>query len=158
MKKKQLFFYLLFTWIASPMFSQENVVTSGGDILNSSGCVSYTVGQVFWSNVEVGEGSLYEGIQQPYSSEIVTGVEFNEIRLELFPNPTRETAILKIETEYIGLLDYALFDETARLIETNKINSSETPINLSGLANGIYILNIEKFSEKIKSFRIFKTK
>ena len=156
-RKRSVICYL-FVWVSLPIFSQENTVTTGGDISNSTGSVSFTFGQVFFDNSESEQGSLYEGIQQAYSSEIITGVELTAIQLELFPNPTRETAILKTERDYIGLLHYSLFDETGRLIETHKLNNTETPIKLSEFAKGIYILTVQNSSQTIKSFRIIKTK
>lgn len=158
MKRKRSLFCSLFVWVSLPIFSQDNTVTTGGDISNSTGSVSFTFGQVFFDNTESEHGSLNEGIQQPYSSEIITGIELTEIQLELFPNPTRETAILKTERDYIGLLHYSLFDETGRLIETHNLNNSETQINLSEFANGIYILTVHNSSETVKSFQIIKTK
>ena len=89
MKIKQLFLSLLFIGVFSPIYSQLNTVSSGGNISNSSGSISFTFGQVFINNVEGDNGAINEGIQQPYTSEIITGIELNEIQLQLFPNPTR---------------------------------------------------------------------
>lgn len=158
MKRKELLFIILFNWGLSPIFSQENTVTVGGDFSNSTGSVSYTLGQVFFNNTESDDGTINQGVQQPYTSEIITGIELKEIELQLYPNPTKETAILKIDREYIGLLNYTLFDETGRLIFFDKLNSSENPIILSDLANGVYILNVQNSFQTVKSFRIIKTK
>jgi len=157
MKIKQLYLCLLFIWIFSPIYSQLNTVSSGGNISNSSGSISFTFGQVFMNNLEGDNGVINEGVQQPYTSEIITGVELNEIQLQLFPNPTSDIAIIKVASEHIGLLNYSLFDETGRLIITNQINSSESTIALAKLASGIYILNVRNSSQTIKSFRIIKT-
>lgn len=157
MKIKQLIICFLFIWGFSPIYSQENTVSSGGNISNSSGSISFTIGQVFINNIEGDNGVINEGIQQPYTSEIITGIELNEIQLQLFPNPTSDIAILKVANEHIGLLNYSLFDETGRLISTNQINSSESTIALATLASGIYILNVRNSSQTIKSFRIIKT-
>jgi hypothetical protein len=157
MKIKQLFLCFLFIWLSSPIYSQVNTVSSGGNISNSSGSISFTFGQVFINNVEGDNGAINEGIQQPYTSEIITGIELNEIQLQLFPNPTSDIAILKVGSEYIGLLNYSLFDASGRLISTNHINSSESTIALAKLASGIYILNVRNSSQTIKSFRIIKT-
>jgi len=157
MKIKQLFICFFFIWALSPIYSQVNTVSSGGNISNSSGSISFTFGQVFINNLEGDNGVINEGIQQPYTSEIITGVELNEVQLLLFPNPTKDIAILKVGIEYIGLLNYSLFDETGSLISTNQINSSEYTIALAKFASGIYILNVQNSSQTIKSFRIIKT-
>lgn len=157
MKIKQLFLCLLIIWGFSPIFGQINTVSSGGNISNPSGSISLTIGQVFINSVEGDNGVINEGIQQPYTSEVITGEELNEIHLQLFPNPTSDIAIIKVASEHIGLLNYSLFDETGRLIITNQINSSESTIALAKLASGIYILNVRNSSQTIKSFRIIKT-
>jgi hypothetical protein len=157
MKIKTILFCLLFVWILFPVHGQENTVTSGGNISNPSGSVAFTVGQVFYTSVEGENGSINEGVQQTYTSEIITGLELNEITLQLFPNPTNEQAILKVEPEFVGLLNYSLYDESGRLIQSSSVISQENPIQLGGNSSGIYFLNVQNTTQTIKSFRIIKT-
>lgn len=158
MKFKKILFCFLFSSILFPIYGQDNTVSSGGNASNATGSVSYTVGQVFYSSADGENGSINQGVQQPYSAEIITGIELREVTLQLFPNPTNELALLKVETEFIGLLSYSLYDESGRLIQSSSINSLESPIQLSGNSSGIYFLNVQNSSQIIKSFRIIKTR
>jgi hypothetical protein len=148
---------VLFNGMSCLVFGQENTVTSGGSVSNATGSVSYTIGQVFYSSAEGENGSINQGVQQPYTAEIITGIELREITLQLFPNPTSELAILKVEPELIGLLSFSMYDESGRLILSSPMNNLENPIQLSGNSSGIYFLNVLDSSQVIKSFRIIKT-
>jgi hypothetical protein len=154
---KYILLLVLFNGMSRLVFGQENTVTSGGSVSNATGSVSYTIGQVFYSSAEGENGSVNQGVQQPYTAEIITGIELREVTLQLFPNPTNELAILKLEPEFIGLLTYSLFDESGRLIHSSSMNNLENPIQLNGNSSGIYFLNVQNATQTIKSFRIIKT-
>ena len=57
------FFSLLATLELS---AQENTVASGGKATGSGGTVSYSVGQVVYTTNAGTNGSLSQGVQQPY--------------------------------------------------------------------------------------------
>lgn len=154
---KYILFFILFNGVLNTVFGQENTVASGGNASNASGSVSYSVGQVFYTGAEGENGSINQGVQQPFLAEIITGVELKEIALQLFPNPTNELAFLKVGPEYIGLLSYSLYDESGRLIHSSLLNNQENPIQLSGNSSGIYLLHVQDSNQIIKSFRIIKT-
>ena len=154
---KYILLLFLFNGLLCSVFGQENTVTSGGSVSNATGSVSYTIGQVFYSSAEGENGSINQGVQQPYTAEIITGIELREVTLQLFPNPINELAILKVEPELVGLLSYSMYDESGRLILSSPMNNLENPIQLSGNSNGIYFLNVQDSNQIIKSFRIIKT-
>jgi len=154
---KYILLLVLFNGMSRLVFGQENTVTSGGSVSNTTGSVSYTIGQVFYSSAEGENGSINQGVQQPYTAEIITGIELREVTLQLFPNPTSELAILKVEPELIGLLSFSMYDESGRLILSSPMNNLENPIQLIGNSSGIYFLNVMDSSQVIKSFRIIKT-
>lgn len=149
--------FLLFNGMSCLVFGQENTVASGGNVSSSSGSVSYTIGQVFYSSAEGENGSINQGVQQPYTAEIITGIELMEVTLQLFPNPTKDLATLQIEPEYLGLLSYSLYDESGRLIHSSPMNNLSNSIQFMGNSVGIYFLNVSDSNQIIKSFRIIKT-
>lgn len=156
MKCKPALLFLFMISAIPLIYGQNNTVSCGGDISNASGSVSYTVGQVVFNHVENTSGSVREGVQQTYSADIITGAERNEIQLSVFPNPTNERAVLQIEPEYLGLLNYSLFNAAGQLINTQALQNTETAVSLANLANGIYILSVDNGTKTIKSFRIVK--
>ena len=137
--------------------AQQNTVSCGGDISGAAGSVAYSIGQVVFNQVSNENAAVQEGVQQPYTVEIITGTALNTIQFELFPNPTKEIAILRIQPENKGMLHYSLINAAGQLINAQPLNNTETPIPMYGLANGIYMLNVDNGMETLKSFRIVKT-
>lgn len=153
----QLLIFSLIFAIPVAVKGQQNTLSCGGDISGAAGNVAYSIGQVVFNHVATENGSVNEGVQQPYSTDIITGAEVSTIQLALFPNPTKETAILKIRPEDLGLLNYSMFNSAGQQIGFQHLQNTETPIPVAGLANGIYVLNVDNGVEILKSFRIVKT-
>ncbi|NLF43456.1 MAG: T9SS C-terminal target domain-containing protein, partial [Bacteroidales bacterium] len=57
----------LFTslWITG-LSAQNSINTSGGNASSTDGNMSYSVGQVFYNTSQGTNGSIIEGVQQPY--------------------------------------------------------------------------------------------
>ena len=154
MKSITLFFCLLFT--TSIVYSQEIVTTAGGEA-TGSGTVSYSIGQVVYSNTTGSNGSVSQGVQQAY--EIVDAIgEAVEINLELtaYPNPTNNALTLNIGNYNNQNLSYRLCDMQGKLLDSKKVINSSTEIGMQGLPASTYLLNIVDNESLIKTFRIIK--
>jgi len=86
------------------LLAQQTVSSAGGNAATGGGgTVSYTVGQVAYTTITNGvNGSVAQGVQQPYEISVVTALEeANDISLEfsVYPNPFTDYLILKIEGE-----------------------------------------------------------
>ena len=71
--------------------AQEAIPTAGGEATGSGGTVSYTVGQVNYQTASGTNGSISEGVQQPFeisvtSTNDISGVSLN---VKAYPNPTQ---------------------------------------------------------------------
>ena len=154
MKSLTLFFCLLFT--TSIVYSQEIVTTAGGEA-TGSGTVSYSIGQVVYSNTTGSNGSVSQGVQQAY--EIVDAIgEAVEINLELtaYPNPTNNALTLNIGNYNNQNLSYRLCDMQGKLLDSKKVIHSSTEIDMQGLPASTYLLNIVDHKSLIKTFRLIK--
>ncbi len=82
----------------SMAYAQQAVPASGGDAVGSGGSSSYTVGQVLYTTNSGANGSVAQGIQQPYEISTLVGLEVTEINLKLsaYPNPTNYVVDNKI--------------------------------------------------------------
>jgi hypothetical protein len=69
------------------------------------------------------------------------------------PNPSKESFTLTVGSELLGAA-YSLSDMTGRLMLNGNITSVATSISVSGLATGVYILNIE--GQNKRSFKVMK--
>ena len=59
--------------------AQQVVTTSGGNASGSGGSVSYTVGQIVYTTNTDSNGSVAQGVQQPYEISVVTALKKQRI-------------------------------------------------------------------------------
>ena len=82
------------------------------------------------------------------SCHIILGVSIDELadklNIEVFPNPT--TGIVHIQNTNRKTLTLEVLDITGRQVFTTKLNESDTEINLSNFAGGIYLFKF--YNEK----------
>jgi len=146
-------FFVLFS-----VSAQQANVTSGGNATGTSGTSSYSIGQVSYSSATGTNGSVNQGVQQPYEIFTLGNDDFPEIKLliTVYPNPTTAFVNLKIENHSLENLQYQLFDNNGRQIQSQKITTSETQIAMENLATAIYLLNVFEDNKVLKTFKIIK--
>ena len=154
--------------------AQKAIPTSGGEASGSGGSASFTIGQVFYTTNSGTNGSVSQGVQQPYEISVVSGIEeINGFTMKctIYPNPTTDLLILKVDVstpfsssngELISLqsLSYQLYDFSGKLIEHKKLSSNETTIKMKKLEQAIYFLKVTQtkrsISQEVKTFKIIK--
>ena len=153
----------LLIFVFCPFFSfaqniHQSVLTSGGNASGTGGKVSYSVGQVVYMTKEEHEGTVSEGVQQPFEISVVTGNAYEDINLYMsaFPNPANNYLILKIENTKLEDFSYILYDLNGKLIDQRKIVETETKIITSELGRAVYLLNVIDEGITIKTFRVVK--
>lgn len=139
--------------------AQEAIPATGGNATGSGGTVSYSAGQVVFTTNTGTNGSVAQGVQQPFEISIVTGLE-NTLGISLYcmvyPNPTTDFLTLKIDNYGNRKLSYKLFDVNGKLLEIKKINSNETIIVMTNFVPAIYFLNVIDNDKQVKTFKIIK--
>ena len=95
---KLLWYWCLFVAGISSAFSQNTILTTGGDLSGSSGSVSYSVGQLAYSYFSSTSGVENQGVQQPFEIYWATSIddEFSNFEATVFPNPTVREVHLSI--------------------------------------------------------------
>ena len=138
----------------------QTSITPGGEASGSSGQVSYTVGQVSCETKISTDGSVSEGVQQPFEIFVVSKEEAKDIDLSIasFPNPVENQLKLSIIKNSSPLLDisYRLMDLSGKIVEKKQINAPETLIDMSDLSSGVYFLEVFKQNIQVKVFKIIK--
>jgi len=151
--------FLVFVFSFSTVSAQESVNATGGDALGDGGSVSYSVGQVVYQTYTGANGSVSEGVQQPFEISVVTGLEeVKGIRLSVsaYPNPTADYLTLSIDEFEISNLSYQLYDINGKLLQNEKIISNQTSIVMSNLVNATYFVKVIQEKKEIKTFKIIK--
>ena len=134
--------------------AQEAVITVGSDATGSAGTVAYSIGQIVYTTNTGINGIVAQGVQQPFEIQTVLGADNFNINLQLavYPNPITATSSTDLTAKVqIQILEdwtngeITLFDMVGRPVYAGKIaNTDGTSIlEVSGLANGIYILQIK---------------
>lgn len=139
--------------------AQETTDAAGGNASGSGGSVSYSIGQTLYNTHTGTNGSVAQGVQQPYEISIVTEIkEAKDISLSCTasPNPTTNFLKLKIENYASENLTYVLYELNGKVIETKKMESSEVSITTEQLASGIYFLKVVELNNDLKTFKIIK--
>jgi hypothetical protein len=138
------------------LHAQETPAATGGEATGTGGTASYSVGQVVYTTATGTNGSVAQGVQQPYEISTTVGINETSITLELsvYPNPTTDYLTLKVEdnTE----LNYQLYDLQGKVIENKKVSSTTTSINVENLPKAIYFLNVVKNNQVVKTFKVIK--
>jgi hypothetical protein len=138
------------------LHAQESPTSTGGEATGTGGTASYSIGQVVYTTATGTNGSVEQGIQQPFEISTVLGINETTVNLELsvYPNPT--TNYLTLKAEKIDNLNYQLLDMLGRVIKRKKMVSNSSNISLEGQPTSIYFLNVVKDNKIIKTFKIIK--
>jgi len=159
MKKLVLTFLIVF--VGLPILAQEAILAAGGDASSNGGSVSYTVGQVFYTTNTGTNGSVAEGVQQPYEISVVVGLEKaqdSKLVCTVYPNPATDLLTLETENPNNKNLFYQLYDITGILLISKKLINIKTTIPMTNLPPATYLLKITDNQKVVKTFRIIKNR
>jgi hypothetical protein len=138
-KNLKLSAVLLFGLGLTGLQAQTSVNATGGNALGSGGSASYSVGQVVYTTNTGTNGSVAEGVQQPFEISVVTGLEEAKginLSVTAYPNPTTDYLELKVDasaTLSIQSMSYQLYDMNGKLLQNEKITGNQTSIVMSNL-------------------------
>lgn len=137
--------------------------SSGGSYSGAALAADYTTGEVATQTGSSGSFVLSQGFQQPGSNG--TGISDAApvtVDWKLYPNPAGNSIILELNSSTLASLQFSLSSVTGQLLrqqtEFVSINGGRKQnIDLSGLAAGIYFVNLySKDGEPLQSIRFQK--
>ena len=142
--------------------AQEVVPASGGEASGSGGSVSYSVGQLVYITNTGTNGTVAQGIQQPYEISVVSGLKEAKgisLMISAYPNPATDFLLLKVDASTnlnIQSMSYQLYDISGKLLENKKIEGNETSIAMSNLLPSTYFVKVIQGKKEVKIFKIIK--
>src|SRR5690606_21025830 len=80
-----------------------------------------------------------------------TGINVNNLKLsaiQVFPNPAHDNITVSGLTQLMNS-EILISDLTGRIILSEKISSNEQEFNVSGLANGVYLISVSGASQEL---------
>lgn len=156
--KKAPFVFCFLFLVTMHLPAQNAPVSTGGVSSGTGGSATYSIGQTDFITENGSNGTITQGLQQPYEILVVSGVEINGINLSVsvFPNPTSDFITLSIKDLSTENMNYALYDIQGKLIKEDKLSGSQTIINIGDLSNASYLIMVSDNKKEIKTFRIIK--
>jgi hypothetical protein len=155
----KLFIGIFLMGYGTTIIAQTTIPASGGNASGSGGTSSYSVGQIVYTTNTATNGSVTQGVQQPYEISVITGIEAaKDISLEMvvYPNPAQDFVKLTIKNYEAQNLKYQLYDINGSLIKDNKVEGNETSISMQNLLPSVYFLKVTDNNKVIKNFKIIK--
>lgn len=136
--------------------AQVSMNAAGGNATGNGGSVSYSIGQMAFGANAGANGSVMEGVQQPYEISVLSVDENAEnISLSVYPNPSTDYLYLTSSEGNSGL-SYQLFDMNGRLLKSEKITGNQTNIDMQGLVSATYFVKVNQGNKTVKTFKVIK--
>ena len=158
-KCKILFIMVLGSFYIASLQGQQTIPASGGNATGSGGTVSYSIGQITYQTFEGTDGSVAQGVQQPYEISVVTAIENTEgiiLEYKVFPNPAHGLIKLTIKPFNDENIKFWLYDLNGILLQDKKVISELTEISLESLNPAVYFLKVLKDNKEVKIFKVVK--
>ena len=155
---------LILTFSLSIASAQESINATGSIASGIGGSASYSVGQIACQTNTGTNGSVAQGVQQPYEILVVAAIEETKsitLSLTASPNPVNDYLQLKIDAptmfESHSML-FQLYDINGKLIQSNIIASgvTQSAIDMQNLKPATYFLKVIRENKEVKTFKIIK--
>lgn len=158
-QKMELISLILFSLICFDSLNAQSTINSAGsDAAGSGGTVAYSVGQLVYTCNTGISGTIVQGVQHAF--EIVTvGIEDtnHNISLDVYPNPTSDTLMIKVNLYNNEKLSYRLLDNHGKQLVYGQVSEENTQIDVKSLPPATYYLNIvNQENKKVQLFKIIK--
>lgn len=149
---------LLFFLNAAAIHAQEGSVSSGLHASDAGGSISYSIGQVAYTELTGATGTVNQGIQQPYLISVIGVPELAGVSLTMivYPNPATAMVTLKVDGILPEKLSYSLSDGNGKILRSQAVIASETIIDVEQLPVATYYLQVFDQSKPTNLFKIIK--
>jgi hypothetical protein len=138
-------------------FTQNSINTSGENVSNNFGSISYSVGQLLTQTVNNRVGSISHGVQQTFLvSTLNIEDNKNNISVICFPNPVQNKLCLSINNYNHGKLIFKLLNNEGKIIQEGDINGVETMVSFQHLPSSVYFVEILNDNINLQTFQIIK--
>ena len=150
------------------LHAQADITFVGGNVENSTGSLSYSVGQLAVKTsiapavtvVNITE-SFTEGVQQPFTTRDVEryeGIPALDVRLAVYPNPTTDNVVLQCD-QAIEQLAFVLYTVNGQVLQQGTFNGDQQTLDIQLYPAGTYMLHVSSADKsKMNIYKIIKAK
>jgi len=149
-------FLMILIMFSTGVNAQTSVHSSWGEGTGQGWSLTYSVGQLFTTQVDVVPFLLKfsEGVQQPFEVIRIGGTSSDSMRV--YPIPSDADITLQITGQTSRWTGYRLLDYRGRLLTTGTITGEFTSISLIPYSSSAYMLEVEGDSQPTQVFRVIK--
>ncbi len=152
-----LFMAGLLLFAAMPLHSQEVIASSGDYFENSSGSLSFTLGEIATETLENDQMVLNQGFQQSgLTITKVSEAEKSPVQLDVYPNPASSYVILSLSEEPGKDWLFRVVASSGKIMIQKKIDDRKITVQLESCPPGIYLLQISDGNSMTHSYKIVK--
>ena len=158
-KKLKLSAVLLLGLGLTGLQAHTSINATGGNASGSGGSASYSVGQVVYTTNTRTNGSVAQGVQQPFEISVVTAIEEAKginLSVSAYPNPTTDYLTLEVKEFELSNMSFQLYDMSGKLLQNEKITGNQTSIVMSNLVPATYFVKVIQDNKEVKTFKIIK--
>jgi len=149
---------VLLLFLINSVFGQEAFVAAGGES-SGTGVISYSIGQIAWSQNNGSSGFEIQGVQQPFEISILSILEDihkPDLSLSAYPNPSSDYLYLNIYDLNSDNMSYQLLDVRGRQLKVQDIETAITTIPMSQVVPACYFLKVVDNRKVVEIFKIIK--
>ena len=151
---------LIFSWFVNfgTILQAQQLVSSAGEFYqNSSGSLSFSVGELSIETFSNSNNILTQGFHQTNLIAIAIK-ELKDLKFEIivFPNPTKDFVLLKIPIENFTGLQYKIYDIHGKLLQNKILKENETEISFANFSPSTYFIKVSDGNKVLKTFKIVK--
>jgi len=160
--KKLILSALILIVLGLGLHAQTVIPATGGSASGSAGTVSYSIGQVVYTTNTGANGSVAQGVQQPYEISYVSGIDEAQVislAVSAYPNPTSDFILLDVEVAAsinVKTMSYQIFDLQGKLLEMKKLEGNQTSIEMINYVPATYFLKVIAGNKEIMIFKVIK--
>jgi len=149
-------FLMILIMFSTGVNAQTSVHSSWGEGTGQGWSLTYSVGQLFTTQVDVVPFLLKfsEGVQQPFEVIRIGGTSSDSMRV--YPIPSDADITLQITGQTSRWTGYRLLDYRGRLLTTGMITGEFTSISLIPYSSSAYMLEVDGDSQPTQVFRVIK--
>jgi hypothetical protein len=152
---RKLLFSLLLSICCLAAYAQPHdlVAASGATFQNSSGYLSYSIGEAVTMTYTSSSVILTQGFHQAELQSGVPVLGIPDVQMAVYPNPVKNLLTLQVERPE-GFI-YILYDLRGRMLGTGQMLDEHMEIDFTVFEPAIYILKVTNH-EEARLFQIVK--
>ncbi|MFT7102593.1 MAG: hypothetical protein ACJAYA_001165 [Bacteroidia bacterium] len=147
-------FLLLGALVSTAQSIDRQVAASAGnELTNSSGTITYTIGEPVTETLSSGNATATQGFHQGIINITSVREQIKDLEISIYPNPTSD--LLNVKFDGTGVWELHTLD--GKLINTGNLLTSLTSIDMRNIALSTYTLTIILDDNRMNTYRIVKT-